>query len=267
LVAETMLCQTQVSRVAERYGAFLERYPTPAACSAAPVGAVVAEWVGLGYNRRAVQLHAAATVVVTRHGGAVPADLDALRQLPGVGPYTARAVLAFAFERDVGVVDTNAARSLARAVAGRRLSASEAQAAADALVPPGQGWAWNQTMLDFGSGICRSRLPRCPQCPVAEHCAWARAGHPQPDPAVASVGTARAQSAFSGSDRQGRGRLVAALRHGPLPPGAAAAAAGWPGDAERAARVVSGLVADGLVERGADGSLCLPGGAPRSLVT
>ena len=262
-----MLCQTQVTRVAERYAMFLERFPTPAACSAAPVGAVVAEWVGLGYNRRAVQLHAAATTIVIRFAGAVPADLEALRQLPGVGPYMARAVLAFAFERDVGVVDTNAARILARAVAGRRLTASEAQAAADRLVPPGQGWSWNQTMLDFGAAICRSRLPRCPECALSEQCAWARAGHPQPDPAVASAGTAKAQSTFSGSDRQGRGRLVAALKEGPLAAGAVAVAAGWPGDEDRAARVVSGLVADGLVERELDGTLRLPGGLPWSLVT
>jgi A/G-specific adenine glycosylase len=264
LVAETMLCQTQVTRVEPRYGAFLRRFPTPAACAAAPVGAVVAEWVGLGYNRRAVQLHGAASAVVARHDGRVPADLGALRALPGVGPYMARAVLAFAFERQVGVVDTNAARVLARAVAGRPLRAREAQVTADALVPPGQGWAWNQSVLDFGAAICRFRRPRCTECPVSGHCAWARAGHPEPDPARSSAGTTRSQSTFGGSDREGRGRLVTALAArtvrdgGSLAAGEVAAAAGWAGDPARVARVVDGLVGDGLAVRAPDGGLRLP---------
>jgi A/G-specific adenine glycosylase len=257
LVAETMLCQTQVTRVAARFPAFLERFPTPADCAAAPLRAVVAEWVGLGYNRRAVQLHRAAVLVVERHGGQIPADHDHLRALPGVGPYMARAVLAFAFERDVGVVDTNAARILARAVAGRRLRAGEAQAAADALVPAGQSWTWNQGMLDFGSAVCRTRRPGCDQCPLRAHCAWAVAGRPHPDPAVASAGTTRAQPAFAGSDRQGRGRLVAALAHGALAASDVAAAAGWAADPRRAEGVADGLIADGLVRRASDGSLHL----------
>jgi len=258
LVAETMLCQTQANRVAVRFEAFLDRFPTAGACAAAPVGAVVAEWVGLGYNRRAVHLHRAATLVRERHEGRIPADLSELRALPGVGPYMARAVLAFAFERDVGVVDTNAARILARAVTGRRLGAAEAQATADALVPPGEGWGWNQTMLDFGATVCRARGPGCGHCPVVAHCAWARAGHPEPDPARSSAGTTGPQSPFSGSDRQGRGRLVAALAAGPIAACEVAAVAGWNEDPERAERVARGLVADGLALQGADGSLRFP---------
>ena len=258
LVAETMLCQTQVARVERRIGPFLDRFPTPAVCAAAPVGAVVAEWVGLGYNRRAVQLHAAAAAVQASHGGRLPADLAALRALPGVGAYMARAVLAFAFEQPVGVVDTNAARILARAVTGRRLGAGEAQATADALVPEGQGWAWNQAMLDFGAAVCRAR-PRCEHCPLAGGpCQWARAGYPDPDPAQSSAGTSRPQSRFAGSDRQGRGRLVAALARGPIPAHAVAQAAGWATDPARVARVVEGLVADGLALRSGDGGLRLP---------
>jgi A/G-specific adenine glycosylase len=258
LVAEAMLQQTQVARVALRYEPFLARFPSPAATADAPLRWVVAEWAGLGYNRRAVQLHRAATAVVERHGGRLPDDLEALQALPGVGPYTARAVLAFAFGRDVGVVDTNAARVLARAVAGRRLSAGEAQRLADAVVPAGEGWAWNQAMLDLGATVCRTRNPACGRCPVAPHCAWARAGLASPDPMVASAGTARPQSSFAGSDRQGRGRLVAALRAGPLAPGEVATAAGWPEDAERAWRVVATLIGDGLAEQGPDGRLRLP---------
>jgi A/G-specific adenine glycosylase len=256
LVSEAMLQQTQVARVAPRWAAFLARFPTPAACAAAPVGDVVREWAGLGYNRRAVALHRAATAVVERHGGRLPASLDALVALPGIGPYTARAVLAFSFGADVGVVDTNAARVLAR-VAGRRLGAAAAQAAADAAVPAGQGWAWNQAVLDLGATVCVRRSPRCGACPVVADCAWAAAGRPPPDPADGSAGVGRGQARFAGSDREGRGRLVAALLDGPVPLDAIAATAGWPSDPARARRAADGLVADGLAVVAA-GALRLP---------
>jgi len=256
LVSELMLQQTQVARVVPRYEAFLERFPTPAATAAAPVADVLRAWAGLGYNRRALNLHRAAAAVVERHGGAMPATLAELVALPGVGPYTARAVLAFAFEADVGVVEVNSARVLARAAAGRSLRAAEAQSLADALVPAGAGWAWNQAMLDLGATVCTKSAPRCGACPLAACCAWAAAGGP--DPAVGSAGCGGRQSTFAGSDRQGRGRLVDALRLGPVPLAGVAVAAGWPDDPQRAERVAAGLVADGLaVLRG--GRLHLPG--------
>jgi A/G-specific adenine glycosylase len=258
LVSELMLQQTQVPRVVPRFPAFVERFPTPASCAAAGPGDVVTEWAGLGYNRRAVNLHRCAVAVVEGHGGRLPGDLDALLELPGVGPYTARAVLAFAFERDVGVVDTNAARVLAR-TEGRSLRASEVQAAADVAVPTGAGWAWNQAMLDLGATVCRSSDPRCDDCPVRATCAWHRVGRPEPDPARGLAGASRGQPRFEGSDRQGRGRLVAALSAtGPIPAGAVATVAGWPDDIGRAARVADGLVRDGLAHRAPDGSLRLP---------
>ena len=244
LVSEVMLQQTQVARVETRWPAFLERFPSPAACAAAPVGDVVSEWTGLGYNRRAVALHAAASACVARHDGRVPASLADLVALPGVGHYTARAVLAFAFEQDVGVVDVNAARVLARAVAGRPLSAGEVQAVADASVPAGAGWRWNQAVLDLGATWCRKTSPGCASCPVAPGCAWAAAGGP--DPAVGSARTGSRQSRFEGSDRQGRGRLVAALVAGPVGADAVPSACGWPDDPARAAAVAATLVADGL---------------------
>jgi len=219
---------------------------------------VVRLWDGLGYNRRAVALHRLAGVVTRDHRGVFPDDLVTLLTLPGIGPYTARAVLAFAIERDVGVVDTNAARVLARSV-GHRLSRGEVQDAADAAVPEGRGWAWNQAVLDLGATICTSRSPHCPQCPVAHSCAWRRAGNPEPDPARGSAGTSSGQSRFEGSDRQGRGRLVDALRNGgALGPGELAAAAGWPDDPIRTSGVVASLVRDGLVVERTDGSLALP---------
>lgn len=258
VVSELMLQQTQVARVVPRYGAFLDRFPTPADCAAAPVADVVRAWAGLGYNRRAVSLHRLATAVVERHGCRVPADLDALVALPGVGPYTARAVLAFAAGADVGVVDVNAARVLAR-TAGRRLTASEVQARADALVPAGQGWAWNQAVLDLGATVCTRRSPACAGCPVEAWCAWRAAGGP--DPAVGTAGAGGTQSRFAGSDRQGRGRLVDALRRGPVRWDAVAGAAGWPDDPDRARRVASSLVADGLADDDGE-ALVLPGGRP-----
>jgi A/G-specific adenine glycosylase len=263
LVSEVMLQQTQVARVAPRYHAFLAAFPDPSSCAAAPVAAVVEAWAGLGYNRRAVQLHRAAETVATRHGGRLPARLDELVALPGVGPYTARAVLAFAFDEDHGVLDTNSARVLARAVAGRRLARRDAQALADRLVPTGEGWAWNQAVLDLGATVCVRRTPRCERCPLSEpaRCAWTAAGRPHPDPADGSAATSGRQSAFAGSDRQGRGRLVDVLRRGPLPVDQVAPAAGWPDDPDRAARVVAGLVADGLVVDGG-GVLSLPGEPP-----
>jgi A/G-specific adenine glycosylase len=266
LVSEIMLAQTQVARVVPKWEAFLARWPDPAACARASVGDVIAAWTGLGYNRRAVFLHRAATTITARHGGAVPADLDGLISLPGVGAYTGRAVLAFAFDQPVGVVDTNAARVLARAVAGRTLATGEAQALADALVPRGRAWDWNQAMLDLGATVCTARRPACDACPLgppitsaAALCAWARSGGP--DPAVGSAGTSRRQSRFDGSDRQGRGRLLARLTAptgGPIARRDLAAAAGWPHDPARALAAAASLVADGLAEVALGGTLVLP---------
>jgi A/G-specific adenine glycosylase len=236
LVSEVMLQQTQVARVLPRFEPFLERFPTPAACAAAGPAAVVRAWAGLGYNRRAVGLWRTASAVVERHGGGVPDSLADLLALPGVGPYTARAVLAFAFERDVGVLDANARR-----VVSRLLGRGAKQAEADGLVPAGAGWLWNQAVLDLGAAICRPR-PRCSECPLSGSCAWYRAGGPDP------WRPGPRQAVFAGSEREGRGRLVTALRHGPVPMNGLATSAGWPSDPGRAERVAAALVAEGLAE-------------------
>jgi A/G-specific adenine glycosylase len=246
LVSERMLQQTQVPRVVPRHRSFLQRFPTVTACADAPLSAVVEEWAGLGYNRRAVNLHTCATIVRDRHGGVMPDDLDELLALPGVGPYTARAVLVFAFGRDVGLVDTNAGRFVARALAGRALSPREAQALADAAVPRGRGWEWGQAVFDLGATTCTKRAPACERCPVRASCAWAAAGFPAPDPIVGSAGISRGQSRFAGSFRQGRGRLVDALRGGAVAEGDIAHAAGWPDAPDRAADAARSLVDDGL---------------------
>ncbi len=244
LVSEVMLQQTQAPRVIPHWHAFLEAFPTVAACAAAPQSAVVARWQGLGYNRRAVALHRAARALVSGHGGRFPETEDGLRSLPGIGPYTARAVLAFAFERPVGVLDVNAGRVLARAVAGQSLTLSEAQSLADRLCPPGEAWLWNQAMLDLGAVWCVRRDPRCLSCPVRGACRWDAQGGP--DPAAGSAAESGRQSRFQGSHRQGRGRLVSALTRGPVEPAALPAACGWPDDVAAAERAAEGLVRDGL---------------------
>jgi A/G-specific adenine glycosylase len=242
LVAEVMLQQTQVVRVVPAWTAFCERYPDPAACAASPLGDVLRAWQGLGYPRRARNLHAAAQVVVSDHGGVLPDDIGALLALPGIGPYTARAVLAFAFERDVAVVDTNIARVLAR-VAGVRLTPKVVQVTADALVPRDHGWVWNQAVMDLGATVCRPS-PRCGDCPVAAQCAWHRAGHPEPDPSVGSAGVSGRQAPYEGSLRQARGAVLRAVADGPRPRRAFAG------------EVVDSLLADGLlVETVADGEV------------
>ncbi len=238
LVAEVMLQQTQADRVVPKWRAFLDAFPTPRACADASLGDVLRLWQGLGYPRRARNLHDAAASVVERHDGDVPSDLTALRALPGIGPYTARAVRVFAFERDDGVVETNIARLLAR-VAGERLTSTRVQASADDLVPAGEGWAWNQVLIDLGATICRP-TPRCGECPVAAACVWHHAGRPDPDPAIGSAGVSTSQPPYDGSARQARGRVLRALANGD------AAVEAFP------AAIVDGLVAERLVVR--DGS-------------
>jgi A/G-specific adenine glycosylase len=257
LVSETMLQQTQVARVADRWARFLQRFPTATAFAAEPVASAIEEWAGLGYNRRAVNLHRTARVIADEHGGRVPDTLPALLALPGLGPYTARAVLVFAYEHDEAVLDTNVARVAAR-VLGRPLGRASAQATLDSSVPPGRGWSWNQALLDVGALHCRSRRPECGGCPFAERCLWRRSGQTEPDPARGSAGVSGPQPAFAGSDRQGRGRLVDALRRGSVTETGLAEACGWPDDPLRACRIADALVADGLAER-ADGALRLAG--------
>ncbi|MEY3512224.1 MAG: A/G-specific adenine glycosylase [Actinomycetota bacterium] len=261
LVSELMLQQTQVARVVPRWHQFLERFPTPAVCAQAPVGDVVTEWAGLGYNRRAVNLHRTAVAVVEQHGGVVPGDLDALLSLPGLGPYTARAVLAFAYERDVAVVDTNVGRILARQ-RGERLTASVAQTFADDIVPVGMGWSWNQGLLDLGALICTKRSPKCEACPTSMTCSWFRGGSLESDPAIGSAAVSKSQSKFIGSFREGRARLLDVLRTGvEVAPEQFRDACGWnerDGGELDAVRAADSLVRDGLAIAGCDGALSLP---------
>jgi len=244
LVSEVMLQQTQVARVVPAYVRFLDAFPTPAACAGAGPAAVVRQWSGLGYNRRALNLHRAADAMVAEHGGAVPHEEAALRALAGVGSYTARAVRSFAFGEDVAAVDTNAVRVLTRAVCGSPLTVGQAVQIGDRLVPPGRSWEFNQSMFDLGATVCTAAGPDCAHCPLCRGCAWRRAAGAG-DPWRHSP-TARPQSRFAGSDRQGRGRLLDALRTGDVRRVELPGACGWPDDPERSGRVASALVEEGF---------------------
>ncbi len=243
-MSEVMLQQTQVDRVIPKWLAFLDAYPTPAECATASLGDVLRLWHGLGYPRRARNLQAAAAACVERHDGRIPSDLAELLALPGIGPYTARAVRVFAYELDDAVVDTNIARVYAR-LAGERLTARHVQANADASAVVGEGWAWNQVLMDLGAQLCRPRNPACGECPLAGACAWSQAGHPDPDPAAGSAGVSTRQAPFEGSDRQARGRLMAALNLGPVSDDRLPEITACP--APRAQRLAASLVADGLI--------------------
>lgn len=255
LLSEVMAQQTQADRVAERWVQLVQRFPDPAAMADAAPAEVIDLWAGLGYNRRAVNLHRAAVVMVEQHDGEVPDDLDGLLSLPGIGPYTARAVLAFAFDRDVVPVDTNVARIVARH-SGRVLDRSDAQALADGAVRWGSGALAAAALMDLGATTCRARTPACDRCPVASTCSWA--GGPEEDPAGRGAHRPRPQGRFEGSARQARGRIIAAARAGRLPHDAAVELAG-----EHGVGVLDALVADGLVVWDGEG-FALPGATGKS---
>ncbi len=234
LVSESMLQQTPVARVLPVYEAWLERWPTPAELAAAPVGEAIRAWGRLGYPRRAIRLHAAATVLVDEHDGEVPDSYDALRALPGVGDYTASAVLAFAFGRRQAVLDTNVRRVLARVVTGVEFPPTAVtmaeKAVAVELLPGDEPTAatWSVALMELGALVCTAASPACGTCPLRARCAWRLAGHPAYD------GPPRRGQAWSGTDRQCRGRLMALAREadGAVPRGRWSA----PGRSRRSAR-------------------------------
>jgi A/G-specific adenine glycosylase len=245
LVSEVMLQQTQTSRVIAPWTKFMNAFPTPTSCANAPLSEVLRLWSGLGYHRRAKALHDTATMIRDEFSGVVPSGLADLRRLPGVGEYTANAVASFAFAQRVAVVDTNVGRVLARAVTNRTLSVSEARTTANELLPRNDAASFNQAMLDLGAQYCTS-TPRCESCPVARVCVWNQQGGR--DPAPRSAGVSRPQSRFQGSDRQARGRVLAALRARPHSMQQLVSCVD-DDDRQRSASLIAGLIADGLIEQ------------------
>lgn len=258
LVSEFMLQQTQVARVVPKWEAWIRRWPTPAALASEPPSEAVRAWDRLGYPRRALWLHRAAVEIVERHGGEVPDDLDALLALQGVGPYTARAIAAFAFGRRHPVVDTNTRRVIARAVLGQAQPGPPSTARdlteMSALLPEPDAAArvFNAAAMELGATVCTARSPDCGACPIASACAWRLAGYPPYDgPRKA------AQSRFEGSDRQVRGLVMRELRVAHRPVARDELAGLW-ADAAQLDRAIDGLVADGLAVADGHGGLGLP---------
>jgi A/G-specific adenine glycosylase len=251
-----MLQQTPVVRVLPVFQGWMRRWPQPADLAADSPGDAVREWGRLGYPRRALRLHAAATAVTNEHGGQIPSTVPELLLLPGIGEYTARAIAAFAFGARTPVVDTNVRRVLSRAVRGMD-SIREPATLADrreleSLLPaePPVAARFSAAVMELGALICTAASPRCSDCPLGDVCRWRAAGSP-------SVVARRPVQTWAGTDRQVRGRIMALLRaaHSPVP--AAEIALAWP-DAEQRLRCLTSLVADGLAVLLDDGTVALP---------
>ncbi|MGZ4610797.1 MAG: A/G-specific adenine glycosylase [Actinomycetes bacterium] len=257
LVSEFMLQQTPVARVLPVYLAWLQRWPTPASLAADPAGEAVRMWGRLGYPRRALRLHGAASALVARHDGQVPSSYGALVALPGVGSYTAAAVASFAFGGRHTVLDTNVRRVLARTLTGQDQPAPNVTAGerglAEQVVPevPAVAARWAVAVMELGALVCTAREPRCVDCPVLAHCTWRRAGQPSYD------GPRRPPQGFAGTDRQVRGLIMAVLREASDPVPVRSLQAVW-SDAEQRDRALAGLVTDGLAELHPDGTVALP---------
>jgi A/G-specific adenine glycosylase len=258
LVSEIMLQQTPVARVRPIWHEWLARWPVPSAMAAESQGEVVRAWGKLGYPRRALRLHAAATVIAAEHGDVVPAEVDVLLTLPGVGAYTARAVVAFAYGKRAPVVDTNVRRVVARAVHGAGdagpPSTTRDMADVEALLPAEDGRAarFSAALMELGALICTARSPSCADCPLYADCAWQRAGRP------AYAGPAKQVQRFAGTDRQVRGLLLDVLRGTDGAVEKARLDVVW-SDAGQRDRCLDSLLVDGLVEQTAGGLFALPG--------
>jgi A/G-specific adenine glycosylase len=224
LVSEVMAQQTQIARVVEVWSRFLDRFPTVQALAAATPADVLRAWRGMGYDRRALNLHRAARLIVAEHGGQVPRDVGALLRLPGIGPYTARAVASIAFATRLGAVDTNVRRVLGRALGGEvPLTPAAVQSAADASTDPRRPRDWTHAVMDVGATFCRPARPRCGDCPLRPWCRFAAiASGPVaiPSPRMRSrtrtrsraVGARTRATPFRATTRWLRGRIVDRLR-------------------------------------------------------
>lgn len=255
LVSEFMLQQTPVVRVVPRLLEWLERWPTPADLAAVPPGEAVRAWGRLGYPRRALALHGCAVAIAEQHANTVPEDVDDLLALPGVGPYTARAVAAFAYGHRHPVVDTNVRRVLARAVQGQAQPGPPSTRrdlelmAAHLPEDRAEARVFNAATMELGAIVCTARAPRCAECPLRGLCQWRRDGYPEHDGPRRPV-----QKKYEGSDREARGALLGLLRGAtvPLPEDVLAEAVA---DDERRSRALQGLVTDGLAVSTPDGYL------------
>ncbi|WP_084403042.1 A/G-specific adenine glycosylase [Schaalia suimastitidis] len=268
LVFEVMSQQTPILRVEPIWTVWMRRWPTPAALAQAASADVLVEWDRLGYPSRALRLRDCAAAIAARPGGEVPADYDELLSLPGIGPYTASALASFQFHQRRPVLDTNVRRVLSRVIGGKSAPPSAAptkrEIALATSVLPADGQAaarWNVAVMEFGALVCTSRTPQCDDCPLRQHCQWARTGFPV-------THSPRRSQAWTGTDRQARGRVIEALRRRHRGDASGAPTLTWqealaeatlPGAEEaQAARVLEGLLADGLIIRVGKEQVALP---------
>ena len=256
LVSEVMLQQTPVCRVAGVWTEWMARWPRPSSLAAETPGSAVRAWGKLGYPRRALRLHSAAAAIAAQHDDVVPANVDELLALPGIGAYTARAVAAFGYGHRVPVVDTNVRRVVARVVHGMAdsgpPSTSRDLADVDSVLPEAQAARFSAALMELGAVVCTARNPRCTDCPVTGECAWMRTGKP------AGTVSARPAQRFAGTDRQVRGLLLDVLRATADPVPRARLDAVWV-DTRQRDRCLGSLIVDGLVELTFDGHFALPG--------
>ena len=241
LVSEVMAQQTQVARVEATWRSFLTAFPTVESLAAAPTADVLRAWRGLGYNRRALNLQRAARAIVAEHAGRVPGDVASLERLPGIGPYTARAVAALAFGVRVGAVDTNVRRVLGR-LAGRVLPPRQLQTVADELVPADRPGDWTHAVMDLGATVCRAAAPRCDACPVRSWCASAGI---DARPTRARV----ERRPFSATTRWLRGRILDRLCDAPEGGWTALSVPMGAHDREAIDDALSAMESEGLIER------------------
>ncbi|RMI29354.1 HhH-GPD family protein [Nocardia stercoris] len=258
LISEIMLQQTPVVRVEPIWREWVARWPVPSAMAAANQGEVLRAWGKLGYPRRALRLHECARVLAADHGDVVPADVDVLLGLPGIGAYTARAVACFAYGQRVPVVDTNVRRVVARAVHGRAEAGNPAArdlAETESLLPRDveRACGVSAALMELGALVCTARTPGCDRCPLPA-CAWVSAGRPPSD-------VVRRTQKYDGTDRQARGRLLDVLRGASGPVERVALDLAWPRDPGQRARALDSLLVDGLVEQTRDGLFALAGEA------
>ena len=247
LVSEVMSQQTPMSRVVAPWHEWMNRWPTPDDLAEEDSGEAVAAWGRLGYPRRALRLHSCAVTIATEHDGVVPNSYDELVALPGIGDYTASAVVSFAFGGRATVLDTNVRRLIARAesgIANCPTSVTRAErVVADALVPDEDARAakWAVASMELGALVCTARSPQCEVCPIRDGCRWVIDGRPDNAPA-------RRGQPWKGTDRQCRGVIMDVVRNSPHGVKVQMALSAWP-ELDQASRCLESLLDDGLVHR------------------
>lgn len=247
LVSVVMSQQTPMSRVIGPWHEWMNRWPTPDDLAEEDSGEAVAAWGRLGYPRRALRLHSCAVAIATEHDGVVPNSYDELVALPGIGDYTASAVVSFAFGGRATVLDTNVRRLIARAesgIANCPTSVTRAErVVADALVPDEDVRAakWAVASMELGALVCTARSPQCEVCPIRDSCRWVIDGKPDNAPA-------RRGQPWKGTDRQCRGVIMDVVRNSPRGVKVQMALSAWP-EPDQASRCLESLLDDGLVHR------------------